>query len=161
MGPGRHTGRLDGSFLWRLGRVALQDGDSSTQRVPTSFGVLPTGHVCTMVDRTGSLEHARGGHPSRIRNRNGPSVALATIHPRTTDIQSVVCTEFAPYDRLPVCRPTEYDAPSSYLIAPSSQKSQGSLKRAVSVWEKHGLTAEDKGFEPSTGFPAPDFESGS
>jgi len=25
----------------------------------------------------------------------------------------------------------------------------------------HKFAAEDKGFEPSTGFPAPDFESGS
>ena len=138
MGSARHTGRLDGSVLWRLGRVALQDGDSSAQRVPASFGVLPTGQLCTMVDRTGSLEHARGGDPSCIRNRNGSGAALATINRRTTD-----------------------RAPSDYLIAPSPQKSQESLKRAVSVWEKHGFSAEDKGFEPSTGFPAPDFESGS
>ena len=85
MGTGSHTGRLDGSVLRRLGRVALQDGDPSTQRVPASVGVLPTGQLCTMVDRTGSFEHARGGDPSRIRNRNGLRLALATIHPRTTD----------------------------------------------------------------------------
>jgi hypothetical protein len=82
---GHEWGPLDGSVLWRLGCVALQDGDPSAQRVPASFGVLPTGQLCTMVDRTGSFEHARGGDPSCIRNRNGSSVALATIHPRTID----------------------------------------------------------------------------
>jgi hypothetical protein len=85
MGTARHTGRLDGSVLWRLGGLAVQDGDPSTQRVPASFGVLPTGQLCTMVDRTGSFEHARGGYPSRIRNRNGSGVTLATIHPSAID----------------------------------------------------------------------------
>jgi hypothetical protein len=34
------------------------------------------------------------------------------------------------------------------------------LLASHSVWGA-GKSAEDKGFEPSTGFPAPDFESGS
>jgi hypothetical protein len=85
MGTARHTGRLDGSVLRRLGRVALQDGDPSAQRVPASFGVLPTGQLCTMVDRTGSFEHARGGDPSRIRNRNGLCPPLGSTAKRTLD----------------------------------------------------------------------------
>ncbi len=44
-----------------------------------------------------------------------------------------------------------------------AKKSRGILERTVALCGALRLSAgaEDKGFEPSTGFPAPDFESGS
>lgn len=41
------------------------------------------------------------------------------------------------------------------------QESWGTRKKYGFSRERHDFSAEDKGFEPSTGFPAPDFESGS
>ena len=52
-------------------------------------------------------------------------------------------------------------AGAMHRVAWALQKSWRTRKKCGFPREKHDFSAEDKGFEPSTGFPAPDFESGS